>query len=333
MPGRRPLHRFVRVLCKLALLSAIATLSAALLFYRENVVQIAFPLLLVCIWVYGRFLWNVENPPVTPDHWKGRRLLQGLLRPALAWSRRHSPETAQLLYDSGLLLYEQCRFREAAEKLDKAADLFAQLDDRPNQSWALMDLGNCLNDAGRHEEAIRAHTQALKVWEQLAEHQRTNNTWRLLTNLGAALSDKGDLEAAEAQCRRALDHCRRHHADSEPEVAICLLNLADVQRRRNRLGDAEEGLCAALATLRKSRDTSLGLGLFLLAMLREDQGRTAEADGLYLEGRAWMEKHLGADHADVARLLERHAELLERTGRPAEAAALWERAAGIRSLC
>ncbi len=333
--------RLARLLIGAIVVCAIPTLFATVLFFRgEAIWQGAFPLLLVSIWVFGRFYLNPlmaswEKPAETLASWKDSPLSGPALWLALALSRlrgrRCSPQAAQLLYDSGVLLYEQCRYREAARKLREAADLFSELDDRQQNALALMDLGNCENAVGNHDLAIQILKQSLRLWEQISEQQREDNTWRLLNNLGVCYSEKDDLESAEFYCRRALQNRETRRGRKHPEAATCLLNLVDIRRKQGRFREAEELASEALETLDRARDANYVFAVSMLAMIHDDQDRRKEAESLYRQAREMMEAQLGGGHAEVARLLDRHASLLRRTGRTAEAEALSKRAERIEN--
>jgi tetratricopeptide (TPR) repeat protein len=333
--------RLTRVLIGVGVVCAIPVLFATILFYRgEAIWQVAFPLLLVSIWVFGRFYLNPmmrswQRPAERLAAWKHNPVSKPLLRLALVLSRlkgrRCSPQAAQLLYDSGVLLYEQCRYREAARKLRDAADLFSELDDRQHQALALMDLGNCENASGNYDLAIQNLSQSLRLWEQISEHQREDNTWRLLNNLCVSYSEKDDLETAEFYCRRALQNRETRLGRKNAQAATCLLNLADIRRKQKRFGEAEELASEALETLEAANDSNYVFAVSMLAMIHDDQDRCKEAESLYRQAREMMEAQLGGGHVEVARLLDRHASLLRRAGRTAEAEALSQRAERIEN--
>ncbi len=68
-----------------------------------------------------------------------------------------------------------------------------------------------------------------------------------------------------------------------------------------------------------------------LALLYDTQGQYAQAEPLYLRALAILEKALGPEHPNVASGLENYADLLQKTGRTAEADELEERARAIRA--
>jgi tetratricopeptide (TPR) repeat protein len=255
-----------------------------------------------------------------------RGIAKGVLAIIRKWGRRCSPLRAQLLYDAGAVLFDRCRYRDSAAKLREAAALFAEMDDPLHQALALQELGNAENAARNYDESVVALERALALFENLAARQREDNTWRILNNLAVAYSDKGSLDEAERYCRRALQACRDALGADHPETALSLLNLADIHRLRRRFHEAEPVLAEALDLLDRGRSEHFAFGVSALAMLHHDQGHVKEAEHLYLQARELLEKQLGPEHADVARLLERHGAMLARYGRKDEGFQMLHRA-------
>ena len=239
--------------------------------------------------------------------------------------RKRSAKAAHLLCESGVMDTAGCRFQQAEWKLRQSADMFGELEDIPNQALTLMELGNCRNASGDQDGAVWAYQNALQLWEQIADVQRAGNTWRLLNNLSAAYSEKGDLENAERYCRRAL-----HTARSMEAEALCQLNLADIHRKRRQFAEAHRVLAGSLDKLDGDKDEGFAFGVLTLAMLHDDQEDVHEAEQLYRQARQLLQEKLGPGHIEVARLLERYGALLDRNGRSREGASLIAEAAGIR---
>ncbi len=242
----------------------------------------------------------------------GRGVMQGALAIVRKIGRRCSPVRAHLLYDTGSVLFERCRYEEAAAKLKEAAALFGEMEDTLNQALALQELGNAQNAASHHDEAVLALEQALALWEHLAANQRQDNTWRLLNNLAVALSDKGSLGEAERYCRRALHTCRE-----EIETAMCRVNLADIHRQQRRYAEAEETLSQALEVLDRKRDENLPFAVTVLAMLHDDRGHWKEAEDLYSRAMELLQQQYPTGHPEVLRVAELQRAMLVRSGKSA----------------
>jgi tetratricopeptide (TPR) repeat protein len=333
----KAIKHFIRMVISVALLLCDIALVGFLFAFRDPTIRLwaasAFLVFFVItLMIVIRPLLRWWANPGSDARGAGplaRGIVQAVLAIVRKWGRRCSPLRAQLLYDTGAVLFERCRYRESASKLKEAAALFGEMDDPLNQALALQELGNAENAARNHEEAVRALQQALDLWEHLASNQRAGNTWRLLNNLAVALSDKGSLEDAESYCRRALQVCRQKHGDAHPESATCMVNLADIHRQQLRFQEAEELITQALDILDRSRDENFPFGVGVLAMIHDDRGHFKEAEDLYDRACELLQQQLGADHPEVARLLERHGAMLERSGRKVEGEQMKQHASTI----
>lgn len=326
------MRRILRLLFSLVLSGTCLFLLMAFLSYRETNVRyftaFGFALSFFIMVVYTlRPIWLWWCDPQS-------RLLVSFAPAALAFAKllgkRGAPARAQLSYDTGILLLSRCRFKDAASHLQEAVDLFHELGDKENEAMALMELGNCHTESGDAKAAAEVLQRALVEMENLSDTQRADNTWRLLNNLSGALCDGGNLDSAEDYARRAIQTCQQHHKTEGPELAVCSLNLAEIHRKQRKYRNAEELLQHSLDVLDKGRDENFVFGVMQLAMLRDDQDCWKEAEELYKQSRTMLEMQLGPGHAQVARVLEHYAAMLDRAGRERDAAFAMARAAGIR---
>ena len=76
----------------------------------------------------------------------------------------------------------------------------------------------------------------------------------------------------------------------------------------------------------------MAVSLNNLAALYQAQGKYAEAEPLFRQSLAIVEKALGPEHPNVATALDNYAKLLRKTNRNAEAAKLEARAQAIRAM-
>ena len=98
-------------------------------------------------------------------------------------------------------------------------------------------------------------------------------------------------------------------------------------------GRAEPNLVRATAILAKadkSYQPILGTAYNYLGLVRAGQKRHAEADSLYKRALGVVEKALGRDHANLAPILDNHAETLVALNRSDDAGAAKVRAINIR---
>jgi len=114
---------------------------------------------------------------------------------------------------------------------------------------------------------------------------------RMLARLGQVHRDLGDSSAALACCSEAAELARR--AGDEAALAHRLRHIADIHSDAGRL-DAAEPVCEEALALYRGLDDAAPLDLANavrpLALLREKQGRTAEARALWEEARSLYER-------------------------------------------
>jgi tetratricopeptide (TPR) repeat protein len=129
---------------------------------------------------------------------------------------------------------------------------------------------------------------------------------------------------------------------SEPDESLATLysSLAKAYKQRLDSGQStnyQADLQAAIAAYEKAvelqeelkSDLALATSLNNLAFLYQSQGRYTEAEPFFLRSLSIREKHLGADHPDIARSLNNLAVLYKLQGRCAEAETLYLRSLAI----
>ena len=204
---------------------------------------------------------------------------------------------------------------------------------------------------GRDVVAIFRHMRALSVEGDydgaLAEAQRFEaaikaqfgvnhpNYAAALNALGICYGQVGRYADSEAIFRQVLS-LREKGRDTDL-IAESLSNLAVVFVKEGKYGPAEDLYKRSLALAEKhpNRTDAYGISqisetLGSLAMFYRRQGRYADAEGLFLRDLAIEQKAMGADHTDVAIVLEALALLYVDQGRYGEAEALASRALAIK---
>ena len=191
---------------------------------------------------------------------------------------------------------------------------------------ALSALGVVESMAGRPDQAVEHHREALAL-DEIAlgrgDHDRVATD---LHNLGMALAardEEGDEEAADRLLLQGLEMKERLLGPDHPSVAVSLGGLAQLRGRRGALEEARDLHARAGSIYRTSLGPdhpdlagSLGGEAVYLGRL----GRTAEADSLYREALEIQRRTLGADHLLVATTLNNLAVLRYQTGQWADAA-------------
>jgi serine/threonine-protein kinase len=148
-----------------------------------------------------------------------------------------------------------------------------------------------------------------------------------LTQLGDALYDQGQLDAAGAAYEEALGIQRAARGERTPEVAELLWDVAGVKRNRGELAAAEGLQRQALAIQIETRGEDSAEATNVresLAITYSDGDRYREAEAMQGPVVAWREHHLGADHPHTLNARYNHAVYLLALGRLAEAARIAE---------
>ena len=198
---------------------------------------------------------------------------------------------------------------------------------RPSTTWP-----SCTGAQGKYAEAEGLYKRALAIDEKAlgADHPdvaTTLTTWPSCTAIKASTpTPRGSTSARWRSTRRRsaqTTRCGRRPSTTWPRVQ----GARQVRRRRGalqaRAGDPGEGARRQTIPmwLRPSNN---------LAVVYCDQGKYADAEGLYKRALAIKEKALGADHPDVANALDNLARVYDEQGKYADAEALHKRALAIR---
>ncbi|HYM10822.1 MAG TPA: tetratricopeptide repeat protein [Bryobacterales bacterium] len=242
---------------------------------------------------------------------------------------RPSPAAAEALHQLGLVHLRHADFPAASSLFAESAGIFEACGRSRDAAAAFLNLGNAEMRRERFEESIQAYQRALQIREKVLG---TGDPLvaQVLSNLGVVHARQGTLDEAEQYYRRALAIREAKLGPEHSDLAMTLNNLAYLLVRKKQFAPAEETVERANRIWEKKQDRRLGYGLGTLAELRDAQGRVGEAAALYEQSREQKEALLGAEHPEIAESLERHAAMLNRAGKTAEADALTARAIAIR---
>jgi len=193
-------------------------------------------------------------------------------------------------------LVKQRKFTEAIDGYRRALDIFKELvpkNDDPHGNaliaTATHDLGDALLRAGRSREAAETLRTALGLWRKaFSEKTHPNGHPEIvgtLAELGLALFDQSDFDAAEAVDRDYLVMARRLSLDGDARTAACLCGLGEVLRAKGNFKEAESYirqslmLCQQLYPRRKhpTGHPEIAAALCQLGILYSDRGDDAEA--------------------------------------------------------
>ncbi|WP_158224205.1 tetratricopeptide repeat protein [Micromonospora wenchangensis] len=192
---------------------------------------------------------------------------------ALAWLETERPNLVAVCTTAGVhghrtasiglasLLHIFLSFRRHLSELITVTDSFRaicrQAGDRHGEGMALSNLGVALNEAGRSDEAVTAHTQAVEL---IGETGDRHDVGMALNNLGLALRAVGRFDEAITAHTRALDIYRE--IDARHSEGLALNNLGQVLRALGRFDEAITAHTRAAEICRETGDRQ-GDGLAL----------------------------------------------------------------------
>ncbi|MFE6625127.1 tetratricopeptide repeat protein [Streptomyces sp. NPDC057740] len=179
----------------------------------------------------------------------------------------------------GLALQEAGRVEEAIDAHTRDLDLCQAAGDHHNEAMAWNNLGLALQVAGRVEEAIDAHTRDLDLCQAAGDHHNEAMAWN---NLGLALQVAGRVEEAIDAHTRARDLFQA--AGDRRGEAMAWNNLGLALEEASRVEEAIEAYGKALEASREFGDWyGAGQTLHNLARAHEDSHRPADARACLLQ--------------------------------------------------
>lgn len=216
----------------------------------------------------------------------------------------------------GSLLHAFLSFRRHLSELITVTDsyraLCRQAEDRHGEGMALSNLGVALNEAGRFDEAVTAHTQAVELIRETGDR---HDEGIALNNLGLALRAVERFDEAIIAHTRALDIYRQ--IDARHSESSALNNLGQALRAVGRLDEAVTAHTRAAEICHETRDrqgegiTLLNLGADLQELQQHEQAITAHTRAIdifrELDDRhheAEVQYHLGSALRAVERFDE-----------------------------
>jgi tetratricopeptide (TPR) repeat protein len=179
----------------------------------------------------------------------------------------------------GNALQETGRVEEAIDAHTRARDLFKTAGDRHREAGAWNNLGGALREVGRAEEAVDAHTRARDLHQVEGDRHREAGAWG---NLGFALVEVGRVEEAIDAHTQARD-LHQVVGDRHGE-ARAWNNLGATLAEAGQVEEAVEAYEKALERFREFDDWyRLGRTLCNLALAYQNAARLAEARTHYLQ--------------------------------------------------
>ncbi|MGX9891145.1 tetratricopeptide repeat protein [Streptomyces sp. NPDC002276] len=178
----------------------------------------------------------------------------------------------------GIALQETGRWEDAVDAHTRARDLHQKAGDRDGEASAWNNLGFALREAGRAGKAVDAHTCARDLFQAVRDRHGEARAWG---NLGAALRETGRWEDAVDAHTRARD---LHQAVGDRHgEARAWNNLGATLRATGRVEEAVEAYEKALKLYQEFDDWyRTGRTLSNLAFAHQHSARPAEAHACYL---------------------------------------------------
>ena len=171
-----------------------------------------------------------------------------------------------------------------------------------------MDVSQHYKSVGKFTLARDYAMQSLAIYEMRQEQRLVGLTHQ---QLGKTLEKQGELEAAEAEYRWAIEIERS--LNDEVAASQCLTSLAELLLRGKQPEEAERAAKEALEYAEAGSDTQTqGQSLIALAQIRHQQGNYQESDQLFGQALELLDK--SNSHEVAASAYFRYANLLEERG-------------------
>lgn len=190
--------------------------------------------------------------------------------------------------------------------------------------------GVLLMDQDKYAEAEQAFKRALGIQERKpAEHPQLVNS---INNLAKVYYYQGKYDEAEPLYQKLLETYKKSPNASPTGLAWYTKNYALLLYARGKKAEAEQLFQSALAIFAKEDDDGdAAYSLYELAELYRRQKKYDEAEPLYKDALARMERAAKPDRGRYVAALEKYAALLRQTNREAEASSAEARAREVRS--
>lgn len=245
-----------------------------------------------------------------------------------AWTKDELTPTVgagELFHKACIYLSKRGQYPDAESLLDTVLSIYKQHFgvDYPDTASALNELAAIYHVQGKYSLAEPRYEQALTIMEKLLGANQPD-TLKIMHNLAVLYLSQGKLDKAEPLLVRVLSIRAKLLGTKHPDTASSLHMLAVLYSEQGKTDQAALLFLQALSILEThlgSEHPDIAHPLHGLAMLLRSQGYE-RAEVLYQQALHIQERQLGADHPDIHNIKMSYANLLQRIGRDAEAAAL-----------
>ena len=250
------------------------------------------------------------------------------LRASLA-AQKDAAGLATVQEELGLVLLATNALAEAEPHLRSAVELRREAGDKPGEVSAIASLAQCLEAAGRYDEARARHREALDLALHAygPGHPVVANRMSDLAVL--LMGHDGKLDEAEPLLRNAVAILR---VKTSLDLATAQHNLGGLLRRRQAVPEAMACYKESLAIKRRflgPGHPDVALTLTNLGGLEESAGNYAQADTFYRQSLEIRQNVFGELHRDVGTTLNNLGGLRRKERRYREAEDYFTRAAAI----
>jgi DNA-binding SARP family transcriptional activator/tetratricopeptide (TPR) repeat protein len=188
-------------------------------------------------------------------YWQQSRYQQATdhLERALALSRQAGDRgrEAGTLSSLGLICAAQGHYQESSTLIAKALNIYRQSGDLSGEMHCLVNLGNIEERQGRYQQAARHYEQSVAIAQKLDDRFTEHAA---LINLGTVRMRQGDLQQAASYLSQGLAFCRE--TSDRSRQADALTRIGDVRLRQGRLQQACDRIQEALALYQEIGDRS-----------------------------------------------------------------------------
>lgn len=272
-------------------------------------------------------LFEASDPTVGPgDTAAARAVLQrGLDR--VEELAQQPVVQAEMLDALGMVLVNMGQYPRARELLERALGLRRRAfpEGHPDVATSLSHLGRTLRALGEYQAAESVYLEALAM-RRSVQGPDDPAVAEALLDLGFLMPYFGRLDEALAYDRDALALQRRVLGPDDPRTAGSLLRVAASLRRKGDRAGAEAHLREALALQRRTLGPEHPITATTMThlgdLIRDAEPSSPQAEGLYREAIAIINRVRGERHLDLVHPMGSLVDLLLARGSYAEAESL-----------
>jgi len=261
---------------------------------------------------------------------------EGILAPLLATLRRklgeYHQDTLRAMNDLAAVINYRGDYTQAAELRAKvlAGDRKVLGPEHPYTLVALSNLASTYSSLGRYSESAELFQQTIDIDKRVFGPNHPT-TFSDMNGLAGVYRKQGDYVRAEALLREVLEGRRRTLGEEHRDTLLAVYHLALVFMAQQRYKDAEPLLQHGLETGRRALPDHPDTVSFVpsLAEVYWKEGRTAQAESLFLEALAARRRVLGPNHPLTAGVLASMGEMKLEQKQYAQAEPILLEATGI----